>query len=97
LATIVLHRPTKKRYLVIGSGFGAQQPRRSVAFGMLGPEEKIEDLVLVPVGGTQGIIAVCGDNGEIGWLPSDELRVIEIDGKPPEQWLKQPNEGGPYR
>ena len=33
--------------------------------------------------GEVSVIAVCTAQGDIGWVPSDDLRILEIDGKQP--------------
>jgi hypothetical protein len=75
MATIVEHKPTGETYTLLGTGFGAYRATRpSVFFGSLIPKEDEGELAMV---------AVCDREGNIGWIPSEELLVVEIDGKAP--------------
>jgi hypothetical protein len=86
MATIVVHRPSGHRYVLIGSGYGAWATSTpGVFFGNLAPREQ---------GNQATLIAVTGVNGEIGWVPSNELLVVSVDGKTPQQILEA---SGPYR
>jgi hypothetical protein len=95
MATIVMHRKTHKRYVLLGSGFGAWKASRLFP-GMAdaAPSDDPSAVGLIAVCGTNGILAVCSANGEIGWVPSDELTVVEVDGKTPHQLIDPP---APYR
>ncbi len=73
MATIVLHKETGKRYVLIGTGLGAFKSTRPSFFGgNLFPNEEEGE---IPVA------AVSDENGEIIWIYTNELEVLEIDGK----------------
>lgn len=75
MAVVVEHIDTKDRYILLGTGFGAYKATRpSLFFGNLAPAEE---------SGQTTMVAVCNSRGEIGWIHSSELRVIQIDGKTP--------------
>jgi len=80
MAVIVQHEPTGNRYVLLGAGFGAYRATRpSLFFGNWAPAEeegKIE------------VVAICTPDGRIGWANSNELVVVEIDGKPPAEVLQ---------
>jgi hypothetical protein len=40
-----------------------------------------------------GRAAVCDSAGQVRWVAADLLRVVEVDGHPPEHWLTR----GGYR
>lgn len=72
MAVIVLHKNTNKKYIVLGTGFGAYKAITPSFFGgNLFPHEEE---------GTIQTAAVCNSKGEIIWFNSDDLQVIEIDG-----------------
>ena len=75
MATIVERKDTHERFVLIGTGFGmahASQP--GVIFGSLLPDEKESE---------ETMLCIADRDGEIAWVPSDRMRVIEIDGKSP--------------
>ncbi|PUA37439.1 hypothetical protein C8Z91_19000 [Paenibacillus elgii] len=74
MATIVCHKPSGRKYLFLGTGFGAHKAQRA---GLLG-----DDWFLREKSGEIMVAAVCDRNGIIRWFPSDELQVLEVDGKP---------------
>lgn len=79
MATIVEHVTTGKKFVLMGTGFGAFRAiRPSLFFGNLAPAEEE---------GMYSMAAVCDNKGKILWIDSDELIVIEIDGFEPEQAL----------
>jgi hypothetical protein len=79
MATIVQHKNTSAHYVLIGTGFGAYKSQRpSFVGGNLFPHEEAGE---IPVA------AVCNNEGIIQWFYTDELTVIEIDGKPAREWL----------
>lgn len=86
MATIVQHKPSGEHYVVIGTGYGAWAAvRPSVLSG--GGIARVNT-------GSAPLIAVVGEKGEIGWLPTDEVTVITVDGKSPHEHLHPP---APYR
>ena len=75
MATIVMHKASGTKYVLLGTGFGAfKASRPSVFFGNLLPDEESGELTMV---------AVCDSKGNIGWIHSEELIVVEVDGKAP--------------
>ena len=76
MATIVESTRTGKRYVLLGTGFGAYKATRpGVFFGNLNPNEEEGEFTMV---------AVCDPKGVIRWTHSDDLIVIEVDGQSPE-------------
>jgi hypothetical protein len=79
MATIVEHIATGKKYLLLGTGFGAYKATRpSLFFGNLAPSEEE---------GISPMTAVCDDSGAIFWVRSHEMRVVEVDGVKPGEAL----------
>ncbi|TDF93805.1 zinc ribbon domain-containing protein [Paenibacillus piri] len=70
MATIVLHKPTGRRYVLIGTGFLVHRSGRQG-----GNPSPWEDPTEIPAA------AVSDSHGRIVWLPTEELQVIEVDGK----------------
>ena len=79
MAVIVKHTQSGQNYILLGTGFGAYKATRpSLFFGNLAPAEEQ---------GQTTMVAVCNNQGQIGWIHSEELQVIEIDGKQPNELL----------
>lgn len=79
MATIVKHIETGKQYILLGTGFGAYRATRpSLFFGNLAPAEDE---------GEVSVIFVCNSEGKVGWVQSEEVQVVEIDGAAPAQLL----------
>ena len=75
MAVIVKHIESGEKYVLLGTGFGAfKATRPSLFFGNLAPAEETGQVTMV---------AVCNGEGRIGWVHSDELQVVEVDGKSP--------------
>lgn len=75
MATVVEHKPTGRRFLLIGAGYGMfASSRPSFIGGALFPTTSEE---------TMPLIAVTDATGQIGWLASSDLRVVRIDGVKP--------------
>ena len=84
MATIVEHTDTAKKYILLGTGFGAYKATRpSLFFGNLVPSEDE---------GASPMAAICDDSGTILWISSSELKVVEVDGAKPEELLTIQNE-----
>ena len=73
MATIVQHNESGKRYVLLGTGFGAY---KSTMPGFLGRMAPVVDDALLPM------VCVCNKRGKIGWYESTEVRVMEVDGRP---------------
>lgn len=72
MAVIVRVKNTEKNYILLGTGYGAYKAvTPSFLGGNLFPNEEE---------GTLPMAAVCDNKGDIVWLNSDSLQVIEIDG-----------------
>ncbi|MCC5910916.1 MAG: hypothetical protein JJT76_10820 [Clostridiaceae bacterium] len=72
MSVIVKDKNTNKTYILLGTGFGAYRAVSPSFFGgNLFPHEEE---------GTIATVAVCDSKGDIIWINSDDLQVIEIDG-----------------
>jgi hypothetical protein len=79
MAVIVKHIESGEKFILLGTGFGAfKATRPSLFFGNLAPTEEAGQVTMV---------AVCNSQGQIGWIHSDELQVVEVDGKAPAELL----------
>ena len=79
MAVIVEERETKRRFVLVGAGYGAYMSERPGLFlGNWLPDQK---------SGTHPMVAVCTHDREIGWFYSDQLRVVTVDGKTPADLL----------
>lgn len=78
MSTIVLHKPTNKRYILIGTGYEKQDKVASV-------EPLYGSLHRSKINHAMEMAALCDSKGQITFLPSDELIVQEIDGVSPAQ------------
>ena len=75
MAVIAEHIQSGKKFVLLGTGFGAfKATRPSLFFGNLAPSEESGQVTMV---------AVSNNRGQIGWVHSEELRIVEIDGKAP--------------
>ena len=73
LVTIVKHKKTGKKYVLIGTGFGMfKTVRASMWGGNLSPQLQ---------SGEKTVVAVADREGAIKWIDSGSLRVLEIDGR----------------
>ncbi|WP_026894132.1 hypothetical protein [Clostridiisalibacter paucivorans] len=73
MTTLVTHIESQKNYILIGTGYGLYKSSRpGIFFGNLMPEEDE---------GQIAVAAVSDKEGNILWFPTNELRVIEIDGQ----------------
>jgi hypothetical protein len=73
MAIVVLHTKDKKKYVLVGTGYGAYKASRpSVLGGSLFPHE---DMGEIPVA------AVSDSKGKIHWFLTEDLQVLEVDGQ----------------
>ncbi|NDI34428.1 hypothetical protein [Chengkuizengella sediminis] len=73
MATIVLHKASGKRYILLGTGYGAYKATRpGLIGGDLFPNEEQDEIPAA---------SVCDEFGTIQWLYTNELQVVEVDGK----------------
>ncbi|GMQ57214.1 hypothetical protein AN1V17_16090 [Vallitalea sediminicola] len=72
MGVIVRDKITHKKYVLLGSGFGVYKAVRPSFFGgnLIPHEEE----------GTIATIAVCDSKGDIIWINSNNLQVVEVDG-----------------
>ena len=69
---IVEHKASKHHFILIGTGYGhAQSCKPSFLFGALLPDHS-ED--------THLMVCVCDRKGRLGWCPSEDVRLISVDG-----------------
>lgn len=79
MAIVVSYKKDGKKYILIGTGFGAYKATRPSFFGgNLFPHEDE---------GNIRVVAVADREGDIHWVDSDDLRVIEVDGNKIEDLL----------
>ncbi len=71
MATIVEHKESGKRYLLLGCGFGVDRDKRG--FFDAKPPEHIEIRY-------HDMICCSDKKGSIGWFRAGELKVLEVDG-----------------
>ena len=88
MASIVLHKPSQTRYLLLGTGFGAYQSERSSFWG--------GDLFPHKTSGEIPVAAVCDAQGTIHWFLTEELQVIEINGIHIGDWAAKLNAEEPH-
>lgn len=84
MTIIVKHLETQQFFALIGTGYGAYKATRPSLFG--GSLIPHEDEGEIPVA------AVCDNKGQIQWLYTKDLKVIEIDGVKIEEILVPFNE-----
>jgi hypothetical protein len=75
MAVIVRDKKSNHEFLLLGTGLGAFQSTNPT----WGNREK----------GEYPMVSVCDHLGAISWVYSDELEVIEVDGKTPSEQLSK--------
>lgn len=86
MAIIVEAKTTRKRFFLLGAGFGMYKSTRPSFFGgTLFPNEEE---------GVSQTIAVCDDKGSIFFYKKEEIRILEIDGVPVKDFKKVLNTHG---
>lgn len=79
MATIVVHRSTGQRYVLVGTGYAATETATpGLFFGNWAPDVQ---------GTSWGMVAVCDAQGTIMWADSQQFAVAEIDGSAPSRLL----------
>ena len=68
MSIYVEHKETGDFFIFLGGGYGAFQSHDS--HSIFNPTKE----------GTFHMVALCDKKGNIGWVKSDKLRVIHIDG-----------------
>ncbi|QUI20790.1 hypothetical protein HZI73_00015 [Vallitalea pronyensis] len=72
MGIIVKDKKTHRKYILLGTGFAAYKAvRPSLLGGNFFPHEEE---------GTIATVAVCDAQGNILWVDSNNLQVIEVDG-----------------
>lgn len=66
MPTYVEHKKTGDFFILIGSGYAAFQSDES---GLNSNKQ-----------GTFQMVSLCDKNGNLGWISSDKIRVINVDG-----------------
>jgi hypothetical protein len=79
MATKVLYKQNGQIYLLIGVGYGAFRATRPSLF--------LGNLVPTKEQGQLAMIAVTDDQGVVRWARSEDIEVVEIDGKSPAELL----------
>ena len=72
MATIVQHQKSGKKYVLLGSGFGAFQSKK--------PNWFLGDFLADVSEGQFAMICVADADNRIGWLESSEVIVLSVDG-----------------
>ncbi len=80
MATVVLHKGTGKKYVLVGTGFGAFQSKK--------PNWLLGDLMADTSEGKHAMACVCDTNGKLRWVDSAYLSVVSIDGETPTALLE---------
>lgn len=79
MTTIVEEIKTEKRFVLLGTGFGAYQSmKNNTMFG---------EIISEVDKGQFAMVCVSNNKGEIGWFESNEVKVVNVDGKSPHELL----------
>lgn len=73
MSVIVKHKETKKKFVMIGTGYGTMREDKQHFFGDHLIHQEDEKL--------SAMAAVCDYEGNIFWYDTEELRIIEVDGE----------------
>lgn len=79
MTTIVRHKATGERFVLLGAGYGAYKSARP--HGLLGNVAPVEE------GGTVRAVLVCDAEGVLSWIESAHLETVTIDGRSPRDAL----------
>ena len=82
MATILEQVGSGRRFVLLGAGYGMYQSSRPNAF--------FGDWVPTTKEGTETVLAVCNAEGRIGWVHSEEVRVVSVEGVAPGEVLGSP-------
>jgi len=83
MATIVQHRASGDRFVLIGTGFGATKAPATSVTGFLGHIEHTH------ASDEKEMLCVCDADGAIGWCLTEEMLVVSVDGQPPARHLSR--------
>jgi len=75
LLTIVNQIATNKNFILIGTGFGAFKTSNPSTFRVNRPPKADEGVI--------PMVAVCDENGQIKWMKTNEIKIVNIDGNLP--------------
>ncbi len=76
---IVKHNENGKKYILLGTGYGAFKATRPSYFGgNLFPKNEE---------GTYQMVAITDETNKIFWCPSKDLTILSADGKTISEWL----------
>ena len=79
MATIVRQKDTGERFVLLGAGLGAYAGGRvEWLYGALEGEDASTVI---------SVVAVSNPQGDIRWIPSDELTVVSVDGRSPAEHI----------
>ncbi len=78
--TIIEHREKRKRYILLGGGFGMYQSKK--------PNFLFGDLLADIDEGHEKLVCASDKEGNIVWLKSSMVRVVSVDEKSPMDVLK---------
>lgn len=79
MATIVEHLEDGNRYVLIGPGYGMYHAvKPHIILGNWGRSAET---------GSQKLICVANEAGELGWLQAHNVRVVAVDGESPSDLL----------
>ncbi len=79
MATIVLHKPSGRRYILLGAGYGQWATARANALlGDLFPAER---------SGHQHLLCLCDAEGKVEWAVPENCEVVSVDGRTPGEVL----------
>ena len=79
MATIIEHRPTGKRFILLGAGYGMWASSR--------PNRILGDMFATDRSGEDHMLYVSDAHGDIHWLHPDSARVVSVDARPPGELL----------
>jgi len=74
MATVVRSKTDNREYVLLGTGFGAYQSKK--------PNWFFGDLMADTAEGEFAMVCVCDSRGTVGWLESEDVQVVSVDGQP---------------
>jgi len=80
MLTIVKQITTDKKFILIGTGFAAYKTSKPSTF--------MVNRICKAGQGVIPMVAVCNESGEISWMNTDEIKIVDIDGNLPLNILK---------
>ena len=81
MATIVRYRETGAHYLLLSGGYAAYRSRvPSPILGNLVPQDDSDEY---------RVALLCDAAGRTGWVRSQNIEVVEVDGQPPGEILAE--------